>query len=62
VTLAESERNDPTDLRIAKYLAQLRTTIVLREDTVTIPDSAVALLVTRPADTDALLDYAAADP
>ncbi|CAN5730231.1 methyltransferase domain-containing protein [soil metagenome] len=62
MTLAESERNDPTDLQVAKYLAQLRTTIVLREDTVTIPDSAVALLVTRPADTDALLDHAAADP
>jgi len=48
--------------RIDDYLAQLRTTIDLRDDQVTIPGADVSLLVTRPADTDALLDGAADDP
>jgi len=48
--------------RIDDYLAQLRTTIDLRDDQVTIPGTDVSLLVTRPADTDALLDGAADDP
>lgn len=48
--------------RIAEYQSQLRATISLRDDTVTIPGSDVSLTVTRPADTDDLLDRAAADP
>ncbi len=48
--------------RIDGYLAQLRTTIDLRDDQVTIPGADVTLLVTRPADTDALLERATDDP
>lgn len=52
----------PIDARIAGYLTQLRASIDLRDDQVTIPGSDVSLLVTRPADTDALLNLAAGDP
>ena len=48
--------------QIDSYLTELRTTIALRDDTVEIPGSNVSLLVTRPSDTDALLDQAADDP
>jgi predicted nicotinamide N-methyase len=50
------------EVRIDEYLARLRTSIALRDDTVTIPGSNVSLLVSRPADTDVLLDQAADDP
>jgi len=52
--------NLPT--RIDDYLARLRESIELRDDQVTIPGTEVTLHVTRPADTDALLDRAADDP
>jgi predicted nicotinamide N-methyase len=48
--------------RIASYLATLKETMELRDDEVEIPGSEITLLVTRPADTDALLDQAADDP
>jgi len=47
---------------IETYLGQLRETIALRDDMVTIPGTEQSLLVTRPADTDVLLDRAADDP
>ena len=50
------------DARIAEYLAQLPSTIELRDDTVTIPGSDVSLVVSRPADTEVLLDQAVDDP
>lgn len=48
--------------RIDEYLTRLRSTLDLRDDTVTIPGSTITLQVTRPASTDALLDQAADDP
>ncbi len=50
------------EARIEDYLTQLRASIALRDDDVTVPGSHGPMLVTRPADTDALLDRAAADP
>lgn len=59
-----SSGNDPATInaRIEDYLDQLRTSIDLRDDQVTIPGTDVSLLVTRPADTDALLEGATDDP
>ncbi len=48
--------------RIAGYLVRLKETVELRDDEVTIPGSDTTLLVTRPADTNVLLDQAADDP
>lgn len=48
--------------RIAALLAELPPDLALQDDRVTIPGSDVELVVTRPADTDALLDRAADDP
>ena len=51
-----------TDERIARYLSQLKDRVDLQDDEVTIPGGGTTLLVTRPSDTDALLDQAADDP
>jgi predicted nicotinamide N-methyase len=53
---------DQAAAAIETYLDELRTVIALREDRVSIPGTDHALLVTRPADTDILLDRAADDP
>ncbi len=59
-----SPGNDQAALeaRINGYLTQLRTTIELRDDQVAIPGTDISLLVTRPADIDALLEGATTDP
>jgi len=62
VTLSGGERVTTPAARIAKYRTQLEATIELRDDVVTIPGSDVSLLVTRPADTDALLNQTVDDP
>lgn len=48
--------------RVAALLAELPPDLVLQEDRVTIPGSETTLVVSRPADTGALLDRAADDP
>ncbi len=59
---APGNAQTPIEARINGYLDRLRTSIELRDDRVTIPGSDLSLLVTRPADTDALLHRAASDP
>lgn len=51
-----------TDERVAAHLATLSATLELREDIVPIPGSDELVLVTRPSDTDALLDLSTDDP
>lgn len=62
MTTPGGHRAATTEARIAACLAQLDAGLALRDETVTIPGSEVSLLVTRPADTDALLEGAADDP
>jgi predicted nicotinamide N-methyase len=52
----------PSAERIAALLHQLPPDLELRDEPVTIPGSDTPMIVTRPVDTDALLDRAAADP
>jgi predicted nicotinamide N-methyase len=61
VTSPGSKNTVTADARISDYLAQLGT-LELRDETVTIPGTDVSLLVTRPADIDALLDRTTDDP
>lgn len=63
-SIVTSPGNDQAAIhaRINDYLTQLRRTIDLRDDRVTIPGTDVSLLVTRPTDTDVLLDKATDDP
>lgn len=62
VTMSGNVPAASIEARINACLAQLRETIALREDEVTIAGTDVTLRVTRPADTDALLDQASGDP
>ena len=61
--MTSSGSNDTVTVedRIGDYLAQLGT-LELRDEIVTIPGTDVSLLVTRPADTDALLERSTDDP
>jgi predicted nicotinamide N-methyase len=58
----DDNRVPSIDERIARHLAELKEFVDLQDEEVTIPGSETTLLVTRPADTDALLDQAADDP
>lgn len=62
MTLPGNDQAVTIAARIDDYLARLRATIDLRDDQVTIPGTDLTLHVTRPADTDALLERATNDP
>jgi predicted nicotinamide N-methyase len=52
----------PSAERIATLLRQVPPEIELQDERITIPGNSTPMLVTRPVDTDALLDRAAGDP
>ncbi len=54
--------DNPSAGRIAALLAELPSDLELQDDQVLIPGSDISLTVTRPVDTDDLLDRAADDP
>jgi predicted nicotinamide N-methyase len=54
--------NSSATPRIEALLEPLLKSLSLRDETVAIPGTGLELLVTRPADTDALLDQSATDP
>ena len=54
--------NSSPATRIAALREHLQASLTLRDDLVAIPGADLELLVTRPADTDALLDQSADDP
>jgi predicted nicotinamide N-methyase len=49
-------------VRVEAHLERLRSRLTLHDDVVTIPGTDRAVTITRPSDTDALLDLASGDP
>jgi predicted nicotinamide N-methyase len=52
----------PVAVRVEAHLERLRARLALQDEVVTIPGTERAVTITRPSDTDALLDQASGDP